>query len=253
MTAGRVAALVTWRTRLLVAALVVPCALFLVFERQARRLDALASHGEAVDAWVTAISRDQLTTFYAYRVDGQEHTWNVARTAAPFEIGQSFRATYLPETPSFSRPSVDGTLAACEAAQSRSFAWKACIGVALFLLLCAGLTHRDLHRLRAGAPSELNDPEAYRRRLRRTGLALLPLALLIGGFHFQDAQRRGESVMPGIVALILGIGLAGSALYLGGRDGPQKGRERSAKIMRWLVPIVVGIGLIRLIAFFWMR
>jgi hypothetical protein len=228
----------------------VPLLLFLLLERQASRLDALAARGEPAEARVTAVSRDQAFTAYAYRVGGSEYTWDAARADAPFAVGQSFRIVFLPDDPSFSRPFTDRGLAAQEAERNRSFSLKACVGVALILLLCAGLTHRDLKRLRNGTTSEWNDPKAYKQRLRATGAVLIALVLAVSAFHFSDAQARGESVIPVVLTALIGAGILASVLYFGGRDGPLKASERSAKIIRWVVPVAIGLGVVRLIQFF---
>jgi hypothetical protein len=223
--------------------------MFLLFERQARRLDALAAHGEPVDAQVTGVSRDDTITYYAYRVNGNEYTWDVARTDAPFSVGQVFQVIYLPEDPSLSRPFADRRLAAREAAGNRSFSLKVCSGVAFFLLVLAGLAQRDLRRLRSGAPSEIEDPHAYKRRLQFTALAFLSLFLLIGWFHTKDALEKGDSVVPELISLAFVAGILGCGFYLVARDGPLKARERAARMMRWIAPIVFGIALLRLAPF----
>jgi hypothetical protein len=252
-TDSKITSLIRWRAGLAVAALVIPLALFFLSDRQARRLDALATHGKPVDAQVTAVSRDNGITFYAYRVGGNEYTWNVARAEAPFAVGQVFPATYLPEDPSFSRPSVDPDLAARKAARTRNLAWKTCLGAAALLLLFCGLVHRELRRLRTRATSERTDPKAYKQRLRFTALALLPIFLMIGGFHFQDALERGESVVPVIMGLAVCAGIVGGVFYFVGRNGPRKARERSMKVLRWVVPLAIGIALLRLIALIIMK
>ena len=194
------------------------------------------------------MSRGDGTTYYAYRVNGNEYTWNVARTDAPFFVGQVFPATYLPEDPSFSRPFADRRVAAREAARNRSFSWKACFGVACFLLVFAGLTHRGLRRLRGGASSEISEPHAYKRRLRFTALALLPSVLLIGECHVQDALENGEAVVPALIGLAFAAGIVGGICYFADRDGPRQARERSARILRWAAPIAGGVALLRLVA-----
>ncbi len=246
---NRVQSLVRWRAALLIAAVLLPGALFLLFERQARRLDALAAHGERVDAQVTGVSGDQGTTFYAYRVKGTEYTWNVARADAPFPVGASFPATYLPEDPSLSRPIADRSVAAAESAKNRRFSWKLVLGLAVTLLLFAGLVHRDLRRIRTGAPSELSAPTAYRRRLALTSLLLVPAFALIGGFHIRDALEKGESVLPGAIGLGVAVVIVGGVFFFAGRQGPIRARERSARILRWVAPIAAGIALLRLVAF----
>jgi len=244
---GRIRSLVRWRAGFAVAAVLLPTILYAIFERQARRLDALAARGESVEAQVTAVSRDG-TTFYAYRVAGIEHTWNVARRAAPFPVGAVFPATYLPDDPSFSRPIADRSLSAKEAARNRSFSSKLMLGVGLTLLMLAALVHRDLRRLRSGAPSAPSDPQEYKRRLALTSMLPLPAFVLIGGFHFSDAMDRGESIVPVVLGLVFFVGIIVTVFVLVGRDGPTKVRERSARLLRWVAPIAGGIAALRLIA-----
>jgi hypothetical protein len=63
------------RAVLFALAVLVPSGCHAAFERQARRLDALADHGVATTATVTG-SRAE-TVDYAYVVDGANYTWNV--------------------------------------------------------------------------------------------------------------------------------------------------------------------------------
>ncbi len=236
------------RTGLAVAALVVPLGLFALLERQARRLEALADHGRPVQAWVTALSSGGGTTHYAYRVDGTEHRWNVAQDEAPHPVGRLFTATYLPEDPSFSRPIAERARASAEAAQSRSFAWKVVLAAFLFLGLLALGAHRALGRLRAGGPSALAGPEAFGRRLAFFGLLSLAGALVVTGFHLQDAVDRGQSVLPvglalaATLALVVGVGLFVA------RKGPEQARARAAKVLRWALPVGLALAALRLVA-----
>ena len=244
----RLESLTRWRAGLAIASVVLPLALFAVLERQARRLDALAAEGSPVEAHVTGISRDRRTTYYAYRVSGVEYTWSVAREEAAHATGESFTATYLPSDPSLSRPFAERSLAAAESARNRSFAWKVVLGLALFLGFFAFVAHRDLRRLGVGAPSELSDPAAYRRRLAVTGLILVPVLIAVTGFHLQDALEKGESIVPVVVGLALVLGIVGGVFFVVARKGPSEARERASKLMRWLAPIAVGAGLLRLLA-----
>ncbi len=246
MDATRERSLSRWRAGLALAALVVPLALFALFERQARRLDALAEQGAPVTANVTRVTEGG-TVHYAYWVDGVGYSWNVARDDAPYEPGATFAATYLPDDPSFSRPIADRALAAAEASGNRSFAWKVVLGVGLFLGFFALLTHRDLRRLRAGAPREEDDPAAYRQRLMLVGLALAPLLALILGYHASDALERGESVVPVLFGVVLALSVLGGTLLFVLRRGPGEARARAARLMRWVAPIALGIAALRLV------
>jgi len=245
----RIKSLVRWRAGLAIAAGVLPMALFALFERQARRLDALGAEGSPVTARVIDVSGDGGSVSYAYRVNELEYTWNVARGEARYAVGESFGAIYLPSEPSFSRPYVDRRRAATEASSNRAFAWKIELGVGLALGLFALLAHRDLRRLRSGAPSEMASPAAYRRRVIRTASALLPLFLLVTGFHLRDALNRKESVVPVVLALFLMLAIAGGMTFYIAHNGPVEARARSAKLLRWAAPAVVGVALLRLLAY----
>jgi hypothetical protein len=244
---NRVQSLIRWRAGCSLAAVLLPLGLSVVFERQARRLDALASHGRPVEAQVTAVSRDQHTTFYAYQVDGKGYTWNVARGEAPFAVGQRFPTTYLPEDPSLNRPIANPRLAAAESEENRRFSRKVVLGLGVLLLFFAGLAHRDLRRIRSGAPSELSDPKAYRRRLVATSAWLLPLLLLIGAFHVRDALEKGESVLPSAIASGLAMLIVAGIFFFSGRDGPWLAQQRSVKVLRWLSPMVIAFALLKMI------
>ncbi len=229
--------------------MLLPLGLYALFERQARRLDTLAAEGAPIEALVTGVSRDGGTTYYAYRVDGVEHTWNVAHEDAPFAPGETFTATYSPGDPALSRPYSDRSLAAGEASRSRAFSTKAVLAVAWFLGYFAFICQLQLRRMRAGAPSETTDPAAYWRRLGLVGGALVPLLILIFSFHAQDALERGQSMVPVVLGIIVTLALIGGVLFFVARRGPVEARARAGKLMRWLAPIAVGVALLRLLAF----
>jgi hypothetical protein len=241
----RIQSLLRWRAGLLFAALLVPGLLYLLFERQARRLDALAAGGESVEARVTGVSDDGGYTYYAYSVNGVEYSWNVARKDAPFPVGTLFPATYSPADPSLSRPGADRQVAVAEAAKNRRFSWKVVLGLALMLLLLAASAHRDLRRIRTNAPSELSDPKAYRRRLMRTALLLLPVLALISGSHIRDAIEKGESILPEVLFFGLVAAIVGGVFFFAAREGPLKAQERSRRILRWAIPLLLGSALLR--------
>ncbi len=245
---SRARTLAHWRNGFLVAAALAPLGLFFLFERQAKRVDAIADHGQSTDAFVTGVSEANGTTFYAYSVDGIEHRWNVARREAPFELGRVFTVTYLPETPSFSLPISDRSLAHEKAAANRSIAMKVEVGVAAALAIFGGLLHIDVRRLRSGAPLGPPDAKTQRRRLVIMGLVFLPLFVLITGFHLRDATEKGESVAPVVIATMLVIGIIGSVIWFSMREGPEKVRERVGRIMRWAAPLAIGAALLRLLA-----
>jgi len=234
-----------WRNGLALAAVIVPVGCSALFARQAQRLDALARDGRSTAAEVTSID-GRGTTFYRYTVDGQEHTWNVARAAAPFRVGESFTVTYLPSDPSLSRPVATPAGVATEAAGNRRFARNVAIGEVLFFGLFAAMAHRDLGRLRAGVNPL--DPEVYRERLRETLAFVGLLVMAVSVAHGVDARAKGESLIPVVVGALLSVAVLGGTVGFVTRQGPAAVAGRSAKILRWVVPAGVVIALLRVLA-----
>ena len=135
------------RARFLVgaAAIVIPSFFFLLFERQARRLEALADHGVRVDATVTSSRSKRYTTYeYAYATHDELYSWSVPRHDAPFERGASVPIWVLPESPSLSRLGKTGDAAAAEAAHNRRFFPKALAVMFTFFALGTAFLHRRL-------------------------------------------------------------------------------------------------------------
>ena len=146
-----------WRLAFLGLALGVPLLLGTVFERQIRRLEALADHGREATATVTSVVREGSgdLTHYGYSVGGASYTWNVSWADAPYGVGDRFPVTYLPEDPSLSRPGQPPSSAGAEAAGNAGFAHKALIGVFAFFAFNAALCHLKLKKLRACAAAGL--------------------------------------------------------------------------------------------------
>lgn len=147
-----------WRLGFLGLALGVPLLLGTLFQRQIHRLEALADHGREATATVTSVARDGSTelTRYAYSVGGVSYTWNVSWADAPYQPGDSFPVTYLPEDPSLSRPGAPpSSHAKAEAEGNAAFVHKALIGVFAFFAFNAVLCHLKLRKLRANAAAGL--------------------------------------------------------------------------------------------------
>ena len=128
-----------WCLGFCLLAVLVPLGLHALFERQARRLDALADHGRQAQATVTAVEQQggKRYTAYSYIVDGRAHSWNVSWQDAPYAAGESFAITYLPEDPSLSRPGADPTVPRGEAERNRRFTAKLLAGVFGFFAINA--------------------------------------------------------------------------------------------------------------------
>ena len=247
--AARIDRLGTWRTLLLGAALFAPVTLYALIERQSRRLDALAQHGKAVEAAVTGVSRDNAITYYAYRVEGIEHDWNVDRADAPYAPGETFTASYLPEDPRLSRPWLDPARTAADAARGRSGAWKGALGLAAFFGVFAAAVHVDLRRARSGVPAAPPSQRSYRRRLAITAGVMAVAFAGIGGLHARDALAKGESVAPVLIALGVAAAIVAALFIPAVRHGPAAAQQRSTRIMRWALPLMLFLAALRLLFF----
>lgn len=236
------------RTGAGVLGLVLPLAAFLLVERNARRLDALVDHGRPVTATVTEVVPQSSITHYAYRVNGTEYRWNVSSEALPLPAGQEFDAVYLPEDPSMSRPASGPRSPALDAKSAHTFAPRAFAVLALIFGGVALLGHREVRRLQRGAPSELDDAAAYRRRIATTGVIFGAVAVAVTGFHVRSALDRHESLAPFALSTALILGLVGVPFYFAYRDGPAAAAQRSAKVMRWIVPAAIVLAVVRLVA-----
>lgn len=228
--------------------LVVPFLLHILFERQARRLDALAEHGASTTAVVQSVSSQGSSSYttYAYTVDGASYDWSVGRDDAPFAKGETFPVRYLPEDPSFSRPGSGATTE--EAARNRVFSRKVVGGLTGLLVVCALACELKLRRFRKRGLDELRDPKAIQRRVAFMGVILLPVFGLIFQHHFEDAVKRGESVWPVVLAPILLVSIFGSVGVYIFRRGQAHAPSRGARLMTWVFPLAGLAALLRLLA-----
>jgi hypothetical protein len=238
-----------WRLICLVLLIAIPGGSYSLFEKQARRLDALAAHGAITTATVRAVSSQGSATYvsYEYTVGGETQSWSVSQSDAPYEVGQTFLVLYLPENPSFSRPTVDHARASAEAASNRSFSGKLVGGVFAFFAVAAFACDSGLRRLRKRGRSELTEPRAYRRRLAFAGAMLTPFLVLISYGHAKDALRRGESLWPVVLGTLLGLLILGGTAGYILRYGPAQAAVRSARLVKWVAPLAVGVAALRLL------
>lgn len=238
-----------WRAIFVVLALILPAIFYALFERQARRLDALGVHGVVMEATVTSTSGQGGTEFtdYAYEFDGKSYTWNVGQKEAPFPIGRTFPIVVSRDDPSLSRPGTDIAIGTREAAKNRSFSSKAVGALFVFLAICALGCHLRLRRLRATGLTEANDPAAYRNRLIFMGALLSPFIVAMFLFGLSDAKEKGESIWPGIIGLGFGLAVLGGTLYFTLRHGPAHAQQRAARILKYAVPLAVIIAVLRLV------
>jgi hypothetical protein len=244
------ASLVRARAVLLALAIGVPAGCHGLFERQARRLDAVAERGEVVTATVTAVTQQggAATTHYRYEVGGATFTWEVDHADAPFDVGATFPIVVAPGDPDLSVTGSDRRKAAARAAENRAFAWKLEAGAAAFFGAFALLSHVRLGRLRATGRTDADDPVAYRQRLAITGALLLVLVAGVSLAHARDALARGEPLAPVVIAGVASIAIVvGTGAYVL-RDGRGQANARSRRLLAWAVPAAIAIAVLRLAA-----
>jgi hypothetical protein len=244
---ARVARFGKVRNGFAIAAVVLPLGIVALAERQARRIDELATKGEVVEAFVTEVSRDGRLTRYAYEAGGKRLAGAVEREAVQLDRGQVFPILVSPVDPTLSRATTDRDRVAQEAARSRRFAPKLAGGLAAVLGLFTLLAHRDLARARRGASFAAPSPREMARRMRVAFAILLVLAGGVAAWHARDALARGQSLVPVALALVLSIAaLGGTFAAVRGGDAASV-RARAANVLRWAVPLLVVLTLLRVL------
>lgn len=229
---------------LLTLAVLLPAGCEALFARQARRLEALAAQGQVTAGVV--INATTQSTEYRYELNGRTHTWSVARERAPLPVGVPIAVRYLPEDPSFSRPAAAPEGVRAELRAQRRVAAAVVVALGLFFLGLAAMTLRELRRAQRGV--DPRSDEALHAR-RREALAFCgTLVLGVGLAHAQDAQRRGESLVPVALGVVLGAAvLLGTLSHLTAGDGAELA-TRQARLWRWLAPAAAVIATMRLLA-----
>jgi hypothetical protein len=241
-----------WRTGLLVAAVLLPGALYGLFERQARRLDALGEHGVVTPALVTDVRRQGGATYvdYEHRFGGETFHWNVGQELAPYPVGARFDIVVLREDPSLSRPGADRKVGTAEAAENRRGTRWVIVAFGASILVAALYSEVLGQRLRSRGTAELTDPAAVRVRLLLAGMVLVPGLLLVFGFHLQDAIGRGQSVWPVLLSIPLSLGILGGTVAYVLRLGPAGAADRARRLLAWVAPAAVALALLRAALYF---
>jgi hypothetical protein len=172
-----------WRLVFAVLAVVVPAVLFALFRRQEARLWALADHGRPTTATISHITRQDaaLYSHYTYTVDGTSHEWSVSRAQAPYEPGESFPITFLPEDPSLSRPVVPYSRERLQVELNRPVTRGFPIGAFIFFAGAALLCHRAV-RHREEGEGEGSGPRLSPDAAGRLVATLILGATLAAGF-----------------------------------------------------------------------
>jgi len=221
-------------------------ALGFLFERSAARLTALSDHGIQASAQITQTTSS--ITAYAYTVDGAPYSWSVEREKAPFAAQEIIRILVLPEDASFSRPTTDRQSIAKEAAGVRAFGFKTLAGILFFFLGFAVISHLQLMRAREGGEAALVGPEAVRWRLMTFGIVLAPFLIGITGWHFVDAAQRDGSIVAPLIGTVLIVAILGGQVWWLTRASDVPIGDRFKRQQKWLVPLLIVVGLARLAA-----
>jgi hypothetical protein len=200
-----------WRLRFAILAVVVPLALFGLFRRHELRLRALADHGRAATAVVTATTRSQGATYteYRYEVGGVSYSWSVSYRDAPYPAGATLGITYLPEDPSLSQPGAY-TRAHLDADLDLPFQRRIIGGLFAFFALASGLCHRQLRKLEAGRPMR-TEPRVSPDRLGQ--IMAVVFGVITVGTTFDPAAQKvfvagfGEAPLGIPVKIVVAVAL----------------------------------------------
>lgn len=170
---------------------------------------ALVDHGRTTSATLTMVSQGG-SAHYRYEVDGVVHTWNVARQELPLAPGETFSITYLPEDPSLSRPGNYGP-DRLEKELDTPIRTALPIGLFVFFAGAALLCHRNVVRLRAGAPMRTKP------RMSPDTVGLIVAGLMLAcvlGVNFDPKVRAVQAAAFGATPLGLPITLVVSVAEL---------------------------------------
>jgi hypothetical protein len=92
------------------------------------------------------------------------------------------------------------------------------------------------------------DARTYRRRLAVSGAFLLPFLVFIFAWHARDALGKGESIWPVILGAGVAMAVLGGTVFHLTREGPENVGARSSGLLKWAVPLAIGIAAVRAIA-----
>lgn len=92
------------------------------------------------------------------------------------------------------------------------------------------------------------DPRTFRRRVAVRFAILSPFVLAVFGFHLWDAQRRGETVWPVVLGVALVVALIGGTVFYATREGPDRVRARSVRLLKWVAPLALALAALRAVA-----
>jgi hypothetical protein len=197
-------------------ALVVPLAIGLLFRRQELRLRALADHGRAGTAILTAVARQGSGgyAYYRYEVGGVVYTWNVDRRELPGAPGETFAITYLPEDPALNRPGASYSRERLEAELNLPLRRGVPLGIFAFFAGAAGLCHRNVRRLQSGVPL------STKPRVSPEGAGRIVAGLILGCLLAVNLDPKVRAVQaaafgptPLGLPVMLVVSLAGVALF----------------------------------------
>lgn len=77
---------------------------------------------------------------------------------------------------------------------------------------------------------------------------LVPLLVLIFGWHAAAEVRRGESQWPVVLGVVGSLAVLGGTGFYVLREGRTQATARSARPIRWVAPIAAAVAALRALA-----
>ena len=77
---------------------------------------------------------------------------------------------------------------------------------------------------------------------------MLPLLLLVFGWHARDALKHEESLWPVLLASLLSLAVLGATVFYVLREGSTNVRRRSVRLLKWVAPIAAAVAALRALA-----
>lgn len=97
------------------------------------------------------------------------------------------------------------------------------------------------------APAKEPDLKELKRRLTFAAATVIPITLLLSGYHASLLLERGKSIWPVAILPLLLLAVLASVYFWTTRRGPEQVQQRANMLVRRVVPVVVGLNVLRVL------